>query len=70
MNEGREPEYLEKTPDDEIQKMPHTPARKFKPLPGLEPALWHWWQARKADVQTITPHVTPSTGGRLEKHTC
>ena len=28
---GRKPEYLEKTPDDELQKIPHTKARKFKP---------------------------------------
>ena len=24
MKEGRKPEYPEKTPDDEVQKMPHT----------------------------------------------
>ena len=24
MKEGRKPEYSEKTPDDELQKMPHT----------------------------------------------
>ena len=57
MKEGRKPEYPEKTPDDELQKMPHTEARKFKPQARLEPALQHWWQARKADVLTITPHV-------------
>ena len=39
MKEGRKPEYLEKTPDDELQKMPHTKARKFKPQARLEPAL-------------------------------
>ena len=42
MKEGRKPEYPEKTPDDELQKMSHTKARKFKPQPGLEPALQHW----------------------------
>ena len=31
MKEGRKPEYLEITPDDELQKMPHTKTRKFKP---------------------------------------
>ena len=31
MKEGRKPEYPEKTPGDELQKMPHTPARRFKP---------------------------------------
>ena len=39
MKEGRKPEYWEKTPDDELLKMPHTKARKFKPLSRLEPAL-------------------------------
>ena len=37
--EGRRPEYPEKTPEDQLQKMPHTKARKFKPQPKLEPAL-------------------------------
>ena len=36
--EGRKSEYLEKTPDDELQKMPHTTARRFKPQVRLEPA--------------------------------
>ena len=31
MKEGRKPEYPEKTPGDELQKMPHTIARRFKP---------------------------------------
>ena len=31
MKEGRKPEYLEKTPDDELQKMPMKTPRKFKP---------------------------------------
>ena len=39
MEEGRKPEFPEKIPDDELQKMPHTTARKFKPQPRLEPAL-------------------------------
>ena len=30
------------TPDDELQKMPHTKALKFKPQPRLEPTLWLW----------------------------
>ena len=59
MKEGRKPEYPKKTPDYVLQKSAHTKARKFKPHPRLEPALWHWWQARKADVLTITPHVAP-----------
>ena len=59
MGEGRKPEYSEKTPDDELQKIPHSKARKFKPQTRLEPALKHWWQARKADVLTVTPRVAP-----------
>ena len=70
MKEGRKPEYAEKTHDGEFQKMSHTKALTLKPQPRLEPALWHWWQARKADVLTITPHVGPSIGGRLGKQTC
>ena len=51
MKQGRKPEFAEKTPDDELQiKMSHTKARKFKPQPRLVLALWHWWQAEKADV--------------------
>ena len=59
MKEGRKPEYPEKIPDDELQKIPHTKARKFKPQPRLEPALQHRWQAKKADVPTMTPRVEP-----------
>ena len=70
MKEGRKTEYTEKTRDDELQKMPHIKARKFKSQTRLEPALYHWWQARKADVLTMTPRVTPSTGGRFGKQTC
>ena len=39
MKEGRKPECSEKTSDNELQKMPHTKARKFKPQARLEPAL-------------------------------
>ena len=34
----RKPEYPEKTADDELQKITHTKARKFKPQARLEPA--------------------------------
>ena len=37
MKEGRKPEYPEKTPGDELQKMPYTTARRFKPQARLEP---------------------------------
>ena len=62
MKEWRKPEYPEKTPGDELQKMPHTTARRFKPQARLEPAQQHWWQARKADVLTITPRVVWEAG--------
>ena len=51
MKEGKKIEYPKKIPDDELLKMPHTKAWKSKPQPRLEPALSHWWQARKADMQ-------------------
>ena len=38
MKEGRKPEHPEKTPGDELQKMPLTTARRFKPQARLEPA--------------------------------
>ena len=38
MKDRRKSEYLEKTPDDELRKMPHTKTRKFKPRPRFEPA--------------------------------
>ena len=39
MKEGRKPKYTEKTPDDELQKMPHTKGQKFKPQPTLKHEL-------------------------------
>ena len=39
MQVARKPEYPEKTPDDELQKMLHTKAQKFKSQPRLELAL-------------------------------
>ena len=36
---GEETEVPGENPDDELQKMPHTKVRKFKPQPRLEPAL-------------------------------
>ena len=37
MKERRKPEYPEKIPGDELQKMPHTTARRFKLKTRLEP---------------------------------
>ena len=42
MKEVRKPEYPEKTPGDELQKVLHTKARRFKPQARLEPAQQHW----------------------------
>ena len=56
---GEEPEYPEKTPGDELQKMPHSTTRRFKPKTRLEPAQQHWWQARKVDMLTITTTRCP-----------
>ena len=38
MKEGRKPEYPQKTPDDELLKMPNTKARRLKPQARIEPA--------------------------------
>ena len=67
MTEERKPVYPEKTLDDELLKMPHTKARKLKPQPRLKPAHWHWWQARKADVLTITPIKTHKASKQTDK---
>ena len=40
MKVGRKPKYPEKTPNDELQNIPHIKARIFKPQPRLEPALY------------------------------
>ena len=50
MKEGRKPEYRKKNPGNELQKMPHTKPRRFKPQARLEPAQQHWWQARKPEA--------------------
>ena len=60
MKEGRKPEFPEKTPGDELQKMPHAKARRFKPQARLEPAQQHWCLAKKADVLIVVPHVAQS----------
>ena len=86
MKVGRKPEYPGKTPGDEVQKMKHTTARRFKPrtravalVAGSESRHanrytthrpQHWWQASKADVLNVTPRIAPSIGGRLGKQTC
>ena len=68
MKEGRKPEYPEKTLDDELQKVPHSKARRFKPQARLEPARQHLWQAMKADMLTVTPRVAPKQRQQLEMH--
>ena len=54
MKEERKLEHPEKTPGDELQKMPHTKAPKFKPQPRLEPALQHWWQVKSRRANHYT----------------
>ena len=61
MKEGRETGVPGENPW--LQKMPYTKARRFQPYARLEPAQQHWWQARKADVLTTTPHLAPKTCG-------
>ena len=39
MKEGRKPEYPKKSPNDELQKMPHTKAQNLKPQARLEREL-------------------------------
>ena len=79
MKEGRKPEYPEKILGDELQKMPHTTARRFKLQARLEPAQQHCWQARKADMLTVTPRVVqgsprktdaPEKGGLAKNELC
>ena len=58
MKDGRKPGYPEKARNDELQKMPHTEARKSKPQPRLKPELWHRCQAlawRHASDKPVTP---------------
>ena len=62
---GEKSEYPEKTPGDELQKMPHTTARRFKPQARLEPSQYHWWQARKTDMLIVTPRVATHVAGTL-----
>ena len=69
MKYGRKPEYPEKTPDNKLQKMPHTTAWRFKPQARLEPTQQHWWQARKADMLTVTPCVAMHHPGQQAQHT-
>ena len=37
----------------------------FKPQARFKPAQQHWWQARKADVLTVTPCVAPHAANIL-----
>ena len=61
MKEGRKLEYPQNTPDDELQTMPHTevpkisaPTKTWTHTLALVAGVW------KADVLTITPHITPN----------
>ena len=39
MKEGRKPKYLEKTPDNELRKMPHTKAERIWQLVNASPEV-------------------------------
>ena len=69
MKGGRKTEYQKKTPDDELLKLSRTKPEIIAPTETRTP-LFALGQARKADVQTITPRVAFSIGGRLGKQTC
>ena len=59
MKEGRKPEYPEKTPDDELQKMPNTKKPEdSSPKQDPNPAQQHWLLAGKANVLTVTPRFS------------
>ena len=54
MKEGRKPKYPEKTPGDELQKMPHTIARRFKPQTGFQAILRNGCSILKKEIETET----------------
>ena len=58
MKEGRKPEYPEKPLATSFRKCHILQPERFKPQERLEPAQYHWWQARKADMLTVTPRVS------------
>ena len=71
MTEGRKPEYPEKTPDDELQKMTQCPKIQAPAETRTRCRIGEGGgEVRKADVLTITPRAALSIGGRLEKQTC
>ena len=54
---GEETGVPGKNPGYQLQKMPHTKARRFRPHARLEPAQQHCGQAGKVDVLTVAPRV-------------
>ena len=59
MKEGKQPEYPEKTPGDELQKMPHTKAQRFKPQARIRTrtiALMAGKESRHANHYTRRRH--------------
>ena len=62
MKEVRQQDCPEKTPDDELQEMPHTEPWKSKSLARLEPALQMWQAlAWKADALALVPSISRQT---------
>ena len=65
MKEGRKPAYPEKTPINELQKMPHR--LKSKPQPRLEHGL-RWWQAFSWKADILPLHNAPLETVLLPPH--
>ena len=60
MKEGQKPEYLEKTPGNKLQKMPHTKARNFKSQSETRThtiALVASYERRGANHYTMQPFI-------------
>ena len=55
MKEGRKPEYLQRSPINKLQILPHSEAQKFKPQQRLKCTFIYWWRtpARKAAMIAI-----------------
>ena len=59
MKEGRRLEWLGRSPDSKLRRMPHTKAAKFKSLLRHYPAPHHQWQAWKGELKTLVLCVAP-----------
>ena len=62
MEEGRKPEYPEKTPGDELQKMPYMQPKDSSPKRDSNPHSSIGGRPVKADMLTVTPRVASYIG--------